>query len=76
MIHYRHGVTIVRNSHSRVLWYVQVTCGIRNCMLEQLHGVYCLLLLFCPVERFIEFASASATSCAFRATDSPLQAIT
>ena len=76
MIHYRHGVTIVRNTHSRVLWYVHVTCGIRNCVLEQLHGVYCLLLLFCPVGWFNEFASASAASCALHATDSPLQAIT
>ena len=77
MIHYRHGVTIVRNTQSRVLWYVYVTCVtiIRNCVLEQLHGAYCLLLLFCPVGRFIEFASTSATSCAFRATASPLQLV-
>ena len=47
MIHYRHGVTIVRKTRSRVLWYVYVTCVtiIRNHVLEQLHGVYCLLLL-------------------------------
>ena len=48
MIHYRYGVTIVRNTQSRVLWYVYVTCVsiIRNCVLEQLCCVYCLLLLF------------------------------
>ena len=42
-------------------------------MLEQLHDVYCLLLLFCPVGRFVEFASTSAASCAFRTTVGPLQ---
>ena len=42
-------------------------------MLEQLHSVYCLLLLFCPVGQFVEFASTSAASCAFRATVGPLQ---
>ena len=50
MIHYRHGVTIVRNTQSRVLWYIYmyVTCVtiIRDCVLEQLRCVYCLFLLF------------------------------
>ena len=75
MIHYRHGVTIVRNTQSRVLWYVYVTCVtiIRNCVLEQLLGV-CIAVaaVLVLLGRFVEFASASATSCAFRATASPL----
>ena len=38
MIHYKHGVTIVRNTQSRVLWYVYITCVtiIRHC-------VYCVV---------------------------------
>ena len=50
MVHHRHGVIIVRNTRSRVLWYVYVTCVtiIRNRMLEQLLCVYCLVAAVLP----------------------------